>query len=459
MYRIYGTMTNKKPSIGVLGAGISGLSVAYKLSTKKYPVTVYEKEKQVGGAIKTYHQNGWMVEEGPNTLMVKSEKVWDLVEDLDLTNQSKKAGKTAKKRFIIKDGQPTPLPMSLGSFLKTDLLSIKGKLRLLKEPFTHKSNQKDESIAQFINRRLGQEPLDYAVNPFVSGIYAGDPKTLSIKHTFGALWDMEQQHGSLFKGMLKKDRNNKNPKRALISFEHGLQQLPLTIADRLGTAIKTETEIQAVQHHADQWTIEAEQNGKSLLEKHDFIVSTLPAHSLQNIFTNLQFGALSDLPYAPLSVVALGFSSDQIEHPLDGFGMLIPEVEQYQTLGTLFSSSLFPGRAPDGHALLTSFIGGARNPVLASKDPADLQSIVYKEISQLLGISGDPVFSHHHHWPATIPQYTVGYDKYLSAIDHIEKQHPGLFIHGNFRGGVSVPDCITSGFAMAQSIIKQVEET
>ena len=450
-------MTNKKPSIGILGAGISGLSAAYTLSSENYPVTVYEKEKQVGGAIKTQQKNRWMVEEGPNTLMVKSNEIWGLFEELNLIEQSIEAGKTAKKRFIIKDGQPTPLPMSLGDFLKTDLLSIKGKLRLLKEPFTHTSNKEDESIAEFISRRLGQEPLDYAVNPFVSGIYAGNPKTLSIKHTFRTLWDMEQQHSSLFKGMLKKDRNGKSPKRALISFKKGLQQLPLAIAHKLGNAIHTNTNIQSVLQAENKWEIKAQQAGQSISQTHDIILSTLPAHTLHTIFEDPQFNSLSDLPYAPLSVVALGFSSDQIAHPLDGFGMLIPEVEQYQTLGTLFSSTLFPGRAPKGHALLTSFIGGARNPELASKKPDKLQTIVQHEISQLLNISGDPIFSHHHYWPATIPQYTVGYDKYLSAIEQVEDTHSGLFISGNFRGGVSVPDCISSGITIAQSIIKQIE--
>ena len=452
-------MTNKNTTVGILGGGISGLSLAYKLSSENISVTVYEREKQVGGAIKTFRENGWMVEEGPNTLMVKSQKVWDLLEDLDLKGKSIEAGKTAKKRFIIKNGLPTPLPISLSSFLKTDLLSIKGKLRLLKEPFAQASHKEDESIAQFITRRLGHEPLDYAINPFVSGIYAGDPKNLSIKHTFEPLWRMEQQHGSLLKGLLKKDRNGQKPKRALISFEQGLQQLPLAMADRLGTAIKTGIEIQSVQKSDYQWTVTAQNEKKSVTAQHNIIVSTLPAHSLGRIFKDLQLDSLSDLPYAPLSVVALGFSVDQIDHPLDGFGMLIPEVEQYKTLGTLFSSSLFAGRAPEGHALLTSFIGGARNPELASKNPTELESIVLKELQELLGISGKPVFSHHHFWPATIPQYTVGYDKYLSAIDKIEKQHPGLFLNGNFRGGVSVPDCITSGFSMAHSITKQIEQS
>ncbi len=450
-------MTNKKKSVGILGGGISGLSTAFQLASQDYSVTVYEKEEQVGGAIKTFRQNGWMVEQGPNTLMVKSNVVWDLIESLNLTNYIQEAGTTAKKRFIVKNNHPTPLPMSIGNLLTTDLLSLKGKLRLLKEPFVPPSNKDDESIAEFISHRLGQEPLDYAVNPFVSGIFAGDPKALSIKHTFESLWNMEQQHGSLFKGVLKKSRTNDSPKKALISFESGLQQLPLAIAESLNEAIQTDTVVESVQRSGDKWIVTTKKAEESILETHDIIVSTLPAHVLPTIFDDSDFDALSELPYAPLSVVALGFSLDQIQHPLDGFGMLIPEVEQYNTLGTLFSSSLFTGRAPEEHELLTSFIGGARNPELAAKSPQELQSIVFNEICDLLGISGDPVFYHHHYWPATIPQYEVGYDQYLSVIDQLEKKQSGLFIDGNFRHGVSVPNCITSGLATAQSIIKQIE--
>lgn len=445
-------MTNKKQSVGILGAGISGLSAAYKLSQNNVAVTVYEKDDQVGGAIKTHNENGWLVEEGPNTLMIKHQQVWDFLEDLDLVNKSTKAGKTAKKRFIVKDGEPTPLPMSPGSFLTTNLFSARAKFQLLKEPFVSQSNKEDESIADFITRRLGKELLDYAVNPFVSGIYAGDPKKLSIKHTFEPLWDMEQQHGSLLKGMFKRDRNSNSPKRSLLSFEKGNQQLPIAIADNLNKAVQTATEIQSVYKSGKKWTVEGRQNNNTFIDEHDIILSTLPAHLLSSIFADVIFKPLNDLPYAPLCVVALGFSDDQIGHPLDGFGMLIPEVEKCKTLGVLFSSSLFPGRAPKNHQLLTCFIGGARHPELTEKSENELQSIVLDEISNLLNITGKPTFSHFRFWPKTIPQYEVGYDKILNQIAEIENQKNGLFIEGNFRGGVSVPDCILSGFETAKKV-------
>lgn len=445
-------MTNKNQSVGILGAGISGLSAAYKLSQKNIDVTVYEKENQVGGAIKTHSENGWLVEEGPNTLMVKSKKFWELLDELNLKSESIEAGKTAQKRFIVKNSEPIPLPMSPGSFLTTNLFSAKAKFRLFKEPFASRSNKEDESIADFITRRLGNEPLEYAVNPFVSGIYAGDPKTLSVKHTFASLWDMEQQYGSLFMGMFKRKRNNNSPKRALLSFENGNQQLAIAIADALENKVQTETEIQSVVKKGDQWLVEGQRNGRAFTDEHDIIVSTLPAHSLFSIFDDSMFKPLDKLPYAPLSVVALGFSDEQVGHPLDGFGMLIPEAENRKTLGVLFSSSLFPGRSPENHQLLTCFIGGARNPQLAEKPKHELQEIVLSEISELLDISGTPKYSHFRFWPQTIPQYEVGYDQFLNQIAQIEKQNKGLFIKGNFRGGVSVPDCILSGFETAKKV-------
>ncbi|WP_372635339.1 protoporphyrinogen oxidase [Fodinibius sp.] len=443
-------MTKKKSRIGILGAGISGLSTAYALSQKNIDVTVYEKEAVIGGAIKTAVIDDWLVEEGPNTLMVKSTELWELLDSLELNDKILETNGIAKKRYVVKNNRPLPLPLSVFDFLKTNLLSLNAKFRLLKEPFVSKKKQSDESIASFISRRLGSEPLDYAINPFVSGIYAGDPKKLSVKHTFTSLWEMEQNHGSLLKGLIKRKRRGTSIKRSLISFKEGNQSLPKAMAEVISGSIDTETEITSINKKKSGWKAGGNTKGMPFNHTHDAIISTLPAHSLSTIFNLSIPDELNDLPYAPLSVVALGFKSGQIEHPLDGFGMLIPEVEHRRTLGVLFSSTLFPNRAPENHELLTCFIGGARNPVLASKSQQQLQSIIMDEIGELLDITGDPVFTHHRYWKQTIPQYVVGYDHYLKQIEEIEKKYEGLFLDGNFRGGVSVPDCILSGFETAK---------
>ncbi len=445
-------MTNKKTSVGILGAGISGLSVAYALSKKGFSASVYEKTDKVGGAIRSLREGDWLVEEGPNTLMVKSQALWDLIEELELSKNLLEANNAAGKRYVVKNSNPVALPTSATGFLTSPLLSAGSKIRLLKEPFVASSVQHDESIASFIERRLGSQPLDYGVSPFVSGIYAGDPKELSVKHTFGKLWEMEQKHGSILKGLLKRERSNSSAKRALISFKNGNQTLPKALAESLPIPVRTSTEIKSVKKTDEQWLISGVSNGAVFENNHDCIISTLPAHPLADIFESELFEELAGLPYAPLSVLALGFNNRQIQHPLDGFGMLIPEVENYKTLGVLFSSTLFPGRAPGDHHLLTCFIGGARDPEIASKSKDKLQAVVLDELNQLLGIEGDPVFTHHRFWQKAIPQYEVGYDHYLSLIKEIEKQHPGLYLDGNYRGGVSVPDCISSGFETAHKV-------
>jgi len=445
-------MTNKKTAVGILGGGITGLTTAYALAQKGIESTVYEQRPEVGGAIRSISDNGWLVEEGPNTLMVKSQSVWDLLEELDLSSQMVEANKKSKKRYVVKNGKPVSLPTSLGSFISSPLLSVGAKLRLFKEPWMPQSMKHDESIATFISRRLGKQPLDYAVNPFVSGIYAGDPKELSVKHTFGTLWEMEQEHGSLLKGMFKKERPKQRPKRALISFRDGNQTLPKALAHALPQPVQTSTTVTSVGRQENGWKVQSHSGDNAQTRVHQCLISTLPTYALPEIFASKLFEELSSLPYAPLSVMALGFKKSNIQHPLDGFGMLIPEVENYKTLGALFSSTLFEDRSPKDYQLLTCFIGGDRNPELASEPVEELRDIVTEELTQLLGITGDPVFSYHHYWPRAIPQYKVGFDRYLSIMKEIEKEHRGLYLAGNYRNGVSVPDCLSSGFETAQKV-------
>lgn len=445
-------MTNKKTGVGILGGGITGLATAYALSQKGIQATVYEQRSSVGGAIRSVSKDGWLVEEGPNTLMVKTQGVWDLLDELNLSSQMVEANKESKKRYVVKNGKPVALPTSAGSFIISPLLSAGAKLRLFKEPWMPKSARHDESIAAFIKRRLGEQPLDYAVNPFVSGIYAGDPKELSVKHTFGTLWDLEQKHGSLLKGMLKKERSGRRPRRALISFRNGNQTLPKALAEALPRPVQTSTTITGVVRQGKEWELQSRSEDGTHTHTHRCLVSTLPTHILPGIFSSKLFGELSSLPYAPLSVMALGYKKADIEHLLDGFGMLIPEVENYRTLGVLFSSTLFDDRSPEGYHLLTCFIGGDRNPKLASEPTGKLRDIITEELSRLLGINGDPVFSHHNYWPRAIPQYKVGFDRYLSVMKEIEKKHHGLYLAGNYRNGVSVPDCLASGFETAQKV-------
>ncbi|HYW36405.1 MAG TPA: protoporphyrinogen oxidase [Balneolaceae bacterium] len=446
---------NNNHSVAILGAGVTGLSIAWALKKQDYNIHIYEKRVQPGGKIRSLRENGWLVEEGPNTMQVRDQQIWELLDELNLDHRIIEAGSRAKKRYIVRGGQPRPLPMGLLDFLQSDLISFRAKLRLLKEPFIARSQKKDESVAHFIRRRLGPEPLDYGVNPFVSGVYAGDPKKLSLKHTFTSLFDMERTHGSISKGFFKRGKK-KTAKRALISFDEGLQILPQTISEKLMPSLHLNAEVQQMIPSGNEWEIHLRKEDEILVKEHQTVISTLPTHVLADVWHGKTaaplFKKISAIEYAPVSVLALGFRREQIQHPLDGFGMLIPEKESSSLLGCLFSSSLFPKRAPENHALLTCFIGGMRNPDWATKSTENIKKEILPQLNTLLDVDGQPVFQQHIFWQQAIPQYTMGYEDHLQAMAEIESTHPGLFLAGNYRGGVSVPDCILNGLEKAEKV-------
>lgn len=437
----------------MLGAGITGLCAAYNLYRQGIDVTVYEKRGMAGGSIRTEQTGDWLTEHGPNTLMVRTKKVWDLIDELDLNSAIQEANREARKRFIVKDGVLKPLPMSLWDFITTDLFSASAKIRLFKEPFIRSGDKDDENVAAFTERRFGKEMVDYAINPFVAGIFAGDPQKLSIKHTFNKLFELEQNYGSVTKGMLKNDRKS-SARKALISFEGGLKTLPQKLSEKLGNSLKLNHSIGQVRYSGEKWQLHFHDRDPA---EHDIIISCLPAHALSSVMQEAQAASLSEklkeIPYAPMSIIHLGYKKDQVRQALDGFGLLVPEVEDFRILGTLFSSSLFPGRAPADHALLTTFIGGSRYPELAHLEKEELLEKVQLELDRLLRISGTPVHTGHTYWENAIPQYEVGYDTYLKAMKKAESNFPGLFITGNIRGGVSVPDCITNGLETAEKAV------
>lgn len=450
-------MMTKNHSVAILGGGICGLCAAYALKKKGFDITIYEKDKAAGGKIQTFKKDNWLLELGPNTLAVKEEAIWNFLADLNLNDKIIKANKQAQKRYIVRNRSLHAVPDSIFNFLTTKLFSTSAKLRLLKEPFISSSTQDDETLASFIQRRLGEEPLHYGVNPFVAGVYAGDPKKISAQHTFSTLIEMEKEHGSVFKGIIKK-KQKKSAKKALISFDQGLHTLPQQLRKKLGSSLKLDTKVAALSRENNGWKVTLN-NQKKTNRTFSKVVSTLPPTQLANIWTDSksrnEIDKLTEITYAPISVIALGFRKDQIVHPLDGFGMLVPEKENFNILGCLFSSTLFPNRAPKNHELLTCFVGGMRQPELANRTTQELKTAVLNDLNDLLGINSDPVFTHHTYYAQAIPQYNVGYDTFSDAAKQIENDNPGFYIHGNFIAGVSVPDCITSSLEMA----KRLEES
>ena len=345
------------------------------------------------------------------------------------------------------------MPLSPLAALTTPLWSLKGKLRALKEPFVKAASPDlDESIADFARRRLGAELYNYAVNPMVAGIYAGDPETLSIKHTFPKLHAFEQEHGGLLRGMIytikNARRNSANrPSKRILSFKNGMAELPQKLAFALGHSLQTNISIDCIQKSKSQWNITwSDSEGKVNKDAFDQLILTIPAHRLKDLPLDPELSnALSSLvtiDYPPVSVLSLGFRQDDVKHPLDGFGFLVPECENRQILGVLFPSSIFPERAPTGEILITVFVGGTRQPGLATADTEALKAIVLPELKELLGVCGKPTFIHHRYWKKAIPQYTLGHCKQLAEMEQIERSYPGLKLVGNYRTGVAVTACI-----------------
>jgi oxygen-dependent protoporphyrinogen oxidase len=329
---------------------------------------------------------------------------------------------------------------------------------LFGEPFIGKS-RREESAASFVRRRLGHEFLDYAADPFIAGIYAGDPEKLSARHTFPKLSMFEEQHGSLLKGMMfaKKEPHGSGK---LFSFKEGMRTFPDRIAGTLGNALKYECTVERVipmrAGKYPVYTISYLQNDTRHSIEADAVIFATPAYNTAEIIRPIDptmATTLTSVVYPPLAEIFLGFKKNQIHQLLDGFGFLVPNKEQRAILGTIWSSTLFPHRAPDNCVALTAFVGGTRQPELASSGDTRLIELVMKELRSLMNITGDPIFTHTTRWERAIPQYNLGYGTLLKAIERFEQNFHGAFICANYRGGVSVGDCVKNARLIADRII------
>ena len=442
--------------IVVIGGGIAGLAAAHRLHRDGSDVTVLEAAATPGGVIRSEKIDGYLVEHGPNSMQTRSPELIQIIEELGLQDRIIEASDAAKVRYIVRDGTPHPVPTSPPALLATKLFSMRARLRILFEPFIGAGDpNQPESVAAFVRRRLGAEFLDYAINPFVAGVYAGDPAQLSLRHAFPKLFEIEQKFGSLIRGQLKQRRTT-TPSQKMFSFDEGLETLVRALSDRLGERVRTGTGATAVRKDGNRWIVDY--FGGS--EAADAVIYCAPLHvlGLIGLPEHQAFERLRLTHYPPLSVVALGYRREDVDHPLDGFGLLVPEKErEFRILGTLFLSSIFSGRAPEGRVLLTSFVGGMRSPELAQKPAKELFSLVHADLKRLLGVKSEPVFSRHVFWQHAIPQYNLGYEHTVAAIDRLESALPGWFMAGNYRYGVAVGDAVASGAAAARRCLERAQ--
>ena len=438
----------------IIGAGISGLARAWQLKRHGEACTVLEQSALPGGAMRSHREGNYLAEEGPHSILLDSLEIEAFLDSIPKLNASIiEALPEANKRFIVRGGKPHAVPMGLISAITTPLWSFAGKLRVLKEPFIKAAPADDEeSVADFVRRRLGDELYRYAINPLVGGIYAGDPEKLSLPHAFPKLHALDQNHGGLIRGGIAKmraARANKGPKprKRIISFKNGMAELPEKLAAALGDCLHTAVSISSIRKSGEQWTVAwSSPDGTITEDSFDQLILTAPAHRLADLpfdpALQGQLRRLSAIDYPPVSVLSLGFKRADLAHPIDGFGALVPECEARKILGVLFPSSLFPKRAPEGEVLLTVFIGGERQPECATADTEALKKTVLPELEQLLGITGEPTFVHHKHWDKAIPQYKLGYAAQLADMERIEQAHHGLHLAGNYRTGISVTYCL-----------------
>ncbi len=472
-------MNQPNTKIVIIGGGISGLSTAYYLQKEAKRLnwaihtTVVEKEAQLGGKIATQCQDGFIFEGGPESFVTRKPEAWELCQELGL--QERLVGTASSgKNYVLRNGRPAIVPSGPGSFLSTPLLSAKGKLRLLKEPFVPgRSDPADESLGSFLRRRLGDEMVDNIVKPAIGSVYLGDVDAMSVQVSFGRFAEMEQAHGSVVKGMfalMKEKRAERKasgearpPKKpAFATLQGGLMELINTLAEQIEGEILLETAVSALQHNpnnAQPYVLELS-NGRSL--RADVVVLATPTFVMADLLDGVVETAVAEqlraIPYNPVTTVNVAFNRSEIDDPFDGFGVVVPDNEASQLLAVEGMSAKFPHRAPAEQFVLRAFVGGQKQPELASLPDAGLISLVRQELTQIFGISAQPTQIHIQRWLPANPQPPVGHLAMIAAVEtSLAAQLPGLYLTGAGLRGQGIPDCIRQSRNLVEQIVADLQ--
>jgi len=446
----------------IIGGGISGLSLAYFLLEQEpsLDIVILESEKKAGGKIWTDKVHGFLCESGVNGFLDNRPRTLELIEKLALT--SLKSNDTARKRYIFSDRKLHLLPESPVSFFSSDLLSLYGRLRILYEILVPMKKENDETLADFARRRLGKEAYEKLIDPMASGIFAGDPEVMSLKSCFPKIYELEKKYGSLIKAMIKLQKEAKKsgrkvgpgPGGVLTSFFVGMEAIINALKSHLGERLKTDSRVVSIDKKGDNYVIYLSDN--SNIEAEAVAIAT-PAYAtsglVRGIDKNLAL-TLDEIFYPSISVVCFGYKRERIRHPLNGFGFLVPNREGRKILGTLWDSSIFPNRAPEGYVLLRSMVGGVRNSELAIQGEDRLINIVIDELKDIMGINVQPDFVRVYKHKKGIPQYSLGHEKRLEVISGIVSRFRRFYITGNAYRGISVNDCIENSYKIAGRIIE-----
>lgn len=446
----------------VIGAGISGLTAAYRLKERGFEVRVIDSAPRAGGVINTVSENGFRAESGSNSVMVQSAKTLDFIREIGLEGRMVTSNSLSKKRFFVKNGKICEVPMNPVKMAFSPLFSLAGKFRILadlwKKPHDPDS---DPSVAEFTVHRMGREALDYGMNPFMAGIYGGNPEKLSARYAFPPFWKLEQKYGSIVRGGMKARREKAAAgnffKPVMISFKDGLAELVDRLASLLDGSLSLGARIASVDYDMGGWRVCWTSDTGEDCDEFDEMVIAVPAKKIRELPLPGTLAAalapLDRIEYAPVASVTMGFRRSDVAHPLDGFGALVPEKEKnYRILGALFVSTVFVGRAPSGCVTITCYVGGMRSPELAKLGDAELVELALDDLRRLVGLSGRPMFERVFRWENGIAQYNVGYGEFLEAAAEARAEFPTVRLLGSYLGGVGVSSCMENALAAAESV-------
>ncbi len=421
---------------------MSGLTRAHELLRRGEDVLLLEASNRPGGVVRSERRDGFLLELGPNTVRLTPE-IWHLVEDLDLTGEALLANPRLP-RYVDFEGRLHPIPTSPPALIKTSLFSARGKLRLLAEPFQPRASAPEESVYAFFSRRLGEEVANRLVEPFVGGIFAGSSRELEVGAAFPTLTRWERGCGSLLGGALfdrEKKAHGPRVPRGLLSFRDGLETLSKALAAKLGNCFRAETPVQELKACEDGWRV-CTSRGERNAERVVVATSACEAAELVEPFEPETAMALRAIPHPFLAVLHLAWPSAAFSRRLDGFGHLVVPAPSRRILGAVWSSSLFGNRTPSGQALLTIFLGGARDPEAARLSDRELVAAAARDVADALGVREEPRVVSIRRYARSIPQYVGGHLKRLAILEEAESRWPGLRFLGNYRGGISVGDVV-----------------
>jgi oxygen-dependent protoporphyrinogen oxidase len=481
-------LASTSPRIAVIGGGITGLAAAHRISEllPDAELSLFEAAPRLGGVLETIQLDGFLIERSADSFLTRLHAAIDLCRRLGIELVSTE--ETRRRAFVVRAGRLMPVPdgfflmspRKLRPILTSPILSPLGKLRLLAEPFIRapvpspQSPASDESIASFARRRLGRETFERLVQPLVGGIYTGDPEKLSMAATMPEFFAAERNDGSLLRpavpwtGHLSDQSETASGARyaLFVAPEQGTSALIDALSARLPPrSIQLNTRVTAIDQTADgRWKLDCglkthSPNPQSAIRNpqssFDAIIFAIPAYAASELLESLSAplaAELAAIEYAGCVVVSLGFDRQQIADPLDGFGFVVPQIENRRIIAASFASQKFRGRAPHDTVLIRTFVGGALQPELLDLPDAELSQLAIDELRELLHISGEPRVVDIARWPRSMPQYHVGHLQRVAHIEHLVARHPTLALAGNAYHGVGIPQCIASGEAAAERI-------